>query len=50
MNKIGIGVCALFWALPASAQEWSKEELAAGMRTLEMTRYAPAGSLMWTVE
>jgi hypothetical protein len=44
MKQIGIGVCALFWALPASAQTpWSKEELAAGTRTSELTRYAPAG-------
>jgi hypothetical protein len=44
MKQIGIGACALFWALSASAQTpFSKEELAAGIRTAELTRYAPAG-------
>lgn len=44
MKQIGIGVCALLWALPASAQvPWTQEELKAGTKSMEYTRYVPAG-------
>jgi hypothetical protein len=36
--------CALLCALPASAQvPWTKEELEAGIKTVEFTRYVPSG-------
>ena len=39
MKQIGFGVCALLWALPASAQVlWTQRELKAGTKSMEYTR------------
>jgi hypothetical protein len=42
-SKFLLTTCALLVSLPAFAQEWTKEERAAGLKTTEFTRHIPAG-------
>jgi hypothetical protein len=42
-SKFLLTTCALLVSLPAFAQEWTKEEKAAGLKTTEFTRHIPAG-------
>jgi hypothetical protein len=42
-SKFLLTTCALLVSLPAFAQEWTKEEQAAGLKTTEFTRHIPAG-------
>jgi hypothetical protein len=43
MRKFLLTTCILLVSLPAFAEDWSKEEAAAGMKRIEMTRHVPAG-------
>ena len=44
MSKFLLTVCAFGLLLSSAfAQEWTKEEQAAGMKTTEFTRHIPAG-------
>jgi len=38
-SKFLLTTCALLVSLPAFAQEWTKEEKAAGLKTIEFTPY-----------
>jgi hypothetical protein len=42
-SKFLLTTCALLVSLPAFAQEWTNEEKAAGLKTIEFTRHIPAG-------
>jgi hypothetical protein len=42
-SKFLLTTCALLVSLPAFAQEWTKDEQTAGLKTIEYTRHIPAG-------
>jgi hypothetical protein len=43
MKRFLLTACVLLMSLPAYAEDWTKEEIAAGQKTYEMTRHVPAG-------
>jgi hypothetical protein len=42
-SKFLLTTCALLVSLPAFAQEWTKDEQTAGLKTIEYTRHIPSG-------